>query len=178
MFYRQIAFINAEHDVTIHKVPAKLTDEEVEKFLGFKHTDFEDGKWLEIKSVKIERRMNKLQFVKMFPSKEQLEMIEKIHKYFTAYDCRQQNYVQMKSIAVKTLYAKGLMFDHIKMIMGYKNHASVVHLASYRSDIIDFKYEQDNFWEIIENGLYPVYDNRKSKVKKVVWVKLNEVNKY
>jgi hypothetical protein len=179
MFYKQICYRNSNNnDLFVYKVPTTLTDEQIEEYLEFKNHSLHAGVWFEVGEVKVEKNMNKLQFVKMFPSEGQLEMITKIHNYFKAYESRQQNYVQLKSIACKILYDKGLMHEHIRDIIGYKNHSSIVHLINNRVDIYEFEYEQENFWEIIENGLYPVYNNRDTKTRRVIWVKLNEVNKY
>lgn len=177
MFYKEVCYRDNENSLFVYKVPLRLTNEQIEVFLKSKNHSMIDGEWFDVKSIKRERSMNKLQFVKMFPSDSQLEMITKINKYFTAYESRQQNYVQMKSIACKMLYEKGLMYEHIRDVMGYKNHASIVHLANYRCDLWDYSYEQENFWQIIDEGLYPVYDS-KNVGKKVKWVKLHEIHKY
>jgi RNA recognition motif-containing protein len=155
MFYKQICYRNSNNnDLFVYKVPTTLTDEQIEKYLEFKDHSLDTGTWFEVGEVKVQKTMNKLQFVKMFPSEGQLEMITKIHNYFKAYESRQQNYVQLKAIASKMLYEKGLMFEHVRDVVGYKNHASVVHLVNDRIDIYDCEYEYENFWYIIDNGLY------------------------
>jgi len=178
MFYKQIAHFDKETlDVSIYKVPTRLTREQIEQFLEHKNHKKENSIWYEVNNLKVDKKMNKLQFMKMFPSEEQLKLIKKIHLYFKAYESRQQNYVQMKAIACKILYNKGLMHEHIRDIMGYKNHASIVHLTTHRPDLNDFVFEQENFWRLIDEELYPVWTN-KNRDKIVKWVKLSEVNKY
>lgn len=176
MFYRQIGLYEEDtKSVYVYKIPTRLTDEQILEYLKLKqHRTFN---WYEVNNVKVDKNMNKIQFMKMFPSEEQIVMIKKIHNYFKNYESRQQNYVQMKTIACRILYNKGLMHEHIKDVMSYKNHSSIVHLTHHRTDLTDYNYELQNFWHIVENGLYPVWDSNGVN-RKVKWVKLNEINKY
>ena len=165
MFYKRIGFFNdTTKDLFVYQIPDRLTDEQVVQYLEHEGFSMEDGKWFEINNLSTGRKMRESNFRRLFPSEGLNGKIRLITEYFGGYSSRNGYYIQMKSIACKYLYGEGLIMHEIRDALNYKNHTSVVFHINYYKDFTEISI--DDFWDRVENKIYPMYvDN------KLIWQK-------
>ena len=135
MFYKRIAFYSNEtKDLAIYQIPDRLNDSQVDEYLSSEGFSLGSGYWFEVNNLSTQRKMSNFKFRKLFPNKSLLNEVEAISCYFKGRKDRGALFIQMKTVACKYLYNKGLIMREIKDIIGFSNHTAVVHHINYHKD--------------------------------------------